>query len=298
MRTKLQVVTPLILLAVAACSKVENSQSAEEMAAADAKMLDVAPPTAQMAAESAAGDAAPPAIGHNVAPGVAFNYAYTFGLPAANISKAQEEHAALCERLGIVHCRVTGMTYEKQSDGTLNASMSFRLDPAMAGSFGRDATDMIEKSDGSLTDSRINGSDVGSQIVEGDKTTTQLNQELAKIEAQLKIPNLSKDVRSRLVDRQTEIREQIRDLSHERDDQVESLATTPVLFDYAPNEAILGFDNRSPVQQAFKASGQSFTTMMSFIILTIGVIAPWALLGGAIFWLVRRLRPAKPNAAE
>lgn len=298
MRTKLQVVTPLILIAVAACSKVENSQPAEETAAADAKMLDVAPPTAQMAAESAAGDAAaPPALSHNVAPGVAFNYAYTFGLPAANISKAQEDHAALCERLGIVHCRVTGMTYEK-SNGMLNASMSFKLDPAMAGSFGRDATDMVEKSDGSLTDSRINGTDVGSQIVEGDKATAQLNEELAKIEAQLKIPNLSKDVRSRLVDRQTEVREQLRSLSRDRDGKVESLATTPVLFDYAPNEAILGFDNRSPVQQAFKASGQSFTTMMSFIILTIGVIAPWALLGGAIFWLVRRLRPAKSPAAE
>lgn len=296
MRTKLQVITPLMLLAVAACSRVPNSAPAEEQtAAADA----VALPEMRVAESEAAGDiAAPPAIGHNVAPGVAFNYAYTFGLPAANISKAQEEHAALCERLGIVHCRVTGMTYEKQSDGTLNASTSFKLDPAMAGSFGRDATDMIEKSDGSLTDSRINGTDVGSQIVESDKTTTQLNEELAKIEAQLKIPNLSKDVRSRLVERQTDVREQLRALSRERDGKVESLATTPVLFDYAPNEAILGFDNRSPVQQAFKASGQSFTTMMSFIILTIGVIAPWALLGGAIFWLVRRLRPSRPGAAE
>lgn len=291
MRTPLIAITPLMLLAVTACSKQPEDQSptskieAPQEAAADAAL-----------SSEASGEA--PRISANVAPGVAFEYAYNFGLPAAAISQAQEDHAALCERLGITHCRVTGMTYEKQRDGTLNASMSFKLDPSLANSFGRDATDMIEKADGSLTDSRIEGNDVGSQIVEGDKNATQIQAEIAKIEAQLKIPNLSKTVRSRLVDQLGELRGQLRDLSNDRDAKVESLATTPMLFTYAPNEAIFGFDNRSPVQKAFKASSASFTTMISFVILAIGALAPWALLGGAVFWLFRRLRPKKAGASE
>lgn len=293
MRTTLTLITPLMLLAVTACSKQPEDQSAST--AMEERKVEAAAADSALSSE-ASGEA--PRVSTNVAPGVAFEYAYNFGLPAANISQAQEDHAALCERLGITHCRVTGMTYEKQGDGTLNASMSFKLDPSLANSFGRDATDMIEQADGSLTDSRIEGNDVGSQIVEGDKNTTQIQAEIAKIEAQLKIPNLSKDVRSRLVDQLGDLRGQLRDLSNDRDAKVESLATTPMLFTYAPNEAIFGFDNRSPVQKAFKASGQSFTTMISFVILMIGALAPWALLGGAIWWIVRKLRPKKAGASE
>lgn len=290
MRT-LPTITPLLLLAVAACSQAANDQ------AADAAMETSEEATATIAAGKAGADA-PPRIGANVAPGVAFNYLYNFGLPAANIARVQEDHAALCERMGIVHCRVTGMHYVKEGDGSIVANMAFKLDPAMAHSFGRDATDMVEKADGSLTDSRIDGSDAGSDIVANDKAGAQINAELAKIEAQLKIPNLSREVRSRLVEQQVELRERLRGLASDRDAKVESLATTPVMFDYTANEAILGFDNRSPVQKAFKASGQSFTAMVSFVILAIGMLAPWVALGGAIFWLFRRFRPKKTDSAN
>ncbi len=289
MRTS-PMITPIMLLAVAACSKAANDQ------AADVAMEAPEEANATIAAGKA-GDDVPPRIGTNVAPGVAFSYLYNFGLPAANIAGVQEDHAALCGRMGPVHCRVTGMHYAKEGDGTITANMAFKLDPAMAHSFGRDATDMVEKADGNLRDSRIDGNDAGSDIVANDKTATQINAELAKIEAQLKIPNLSREVRSRLVEQQGELGERLRDLASDRDAKVESLATTPVAFDYAANEAILGFDNRSPIQKAFKASSQSFMTMISFVIAAIGILAPWAVVGGAIFWLVRRFRPKKTGAA-
>ncbi len=292
MRT-IRMAVPLLFIAVAACSQkaAEQESNAGDVAAADTRSAAVSE-----SAADAAGEASPPKISANVAPGVAFDYRYTFGLPAEKISAAQEGHAALCERLGIVHCRVTGMQYNKSGDGGIQASLAFRLDPAMAGSFARDATDLVEKADGSLTDSVINGEDVGSQIVEGDRTKVQIESELAKIDVQLKIPNLSKDVRGRLVEQQGELRGQLRALSGDRDAKVESLATTPVQFSYEANEAILGFDNRSSVQQALKTSSGSFQTMLSFLIIAIGALVPWALLAGAVFWIVRRLRPRK--AAE
>jgi hypothetical protein len=290
MRTSYMVI-PLLLVAVAGCSKQDQSN---DMAAADAAASNAASEvTADTMTGSEADEAAPPSISSRVAPGVAFEYRYNFGLPAGNIPAAQEAHAALCEKLGIVHCRVTGLHYQKSDNGALDASLSFRLDPALAHSFARDATEIVDKADGSLIDSLINGEDAGSGIVANDRNAAQINAELAKIDAQLKIPGLSKEVRSRLVEEAGDLRAQLRELGDERGAKVESLATTPVNFDYSANEAIFGFDNRSPVQQALRTSGGSFTTMLSFLIIAIGALAPWALLGGGVFWLVRRLRAKK-----
>ena len=209
---KLNVAIPLLFIAVAACSKQAANTSSPTADATDV-----------MASESAAGAdqisssndelPPPPNIGANVAPGVAFDYQYSFSLPADKISAAQEGHATLCEKLGIVHCRVTGMKYDKTANGQIQASLSFKLDPAIAHSFARDATDLVERNDGTLSDSQIKGEDVGSQIVEGDHNKAQIEADLAKIDVQLKIPNLSKGVRSRLVVQQGDLREQLRELA-------------------------------------------------------------------------------------
>ena len=294
---KLNVAIPLLFIAVAACSKQAADTSSPTANAAETMSADASAST-DRAMSSKDELPPPPNIGANVAPGVAFDYQYSFSLPADKISTAQEGHAALCEKLGIVHCRVTGMQYNKTGNGEIEASLGFKLDPAIAHSFARDATDLVERNDGTLADSQIKGEDVGSQIVEGDHNKTQIEAELAKIDVQLKIPNLSKDVRSRLVDQQSELREQLRQLGTSRNAKVESLAITPVQFSYLPNEAIFGFDNRSPVQQALRTSGSSFSTMLSFVIISIGALAPWALLGGAIFWIVRRLRAKKPAGGD
>ncbi len=296
MRT-IRLIIPAICIALAACSQKAADESVN--AAEELKTLDIAEAPAAADARMASPEAPPPPeMSANVAPGVAFDYRYSFGLPEDRISKAQEAHAALCERLGIIHCRVTGMNYAKTGGGDVQASLAFKLDPAMAHSFGRDATDLVEREEGSLTDSVISGEDVGSQIVAGDKTVAGINAELAKIDAQLKIPNLSKEVRGQLVEQATSLREQLRAHGANRDARVESLATTPVQFSYHSNEAILGFDNRSPVQQALRTGSTSFSTMLSFVLIVVGGLAPWALLGGAIFWLIRRLRPAKVAAVD
>ena len=294
---KLNVAIPLLFIAVAACSKQAADTGSPTANAADTMASDSAAGADQIASSK---DELPPPpnIGANVAPGVAFDYQYSFSLPADKISAAQEGHATLCEKLGIVHCRVTGMKYDKTANGQIQASLSFKLDPAIAHSFARDATDLVERNDGTLSDSQIKGEDVGSQIVEGDHNKAQIEADLAKIDVQLKIPNLSKGVRSRLVVQQSDLREQLRELGTSRNAKVESLATTPVQFSYLPDEAIFGFDNRSPVQQALRTSGSSFSTMLSFLIISIGALAPWALLGGAIFWIVRRLWAKKPSGGD
>ncbi len=272
-----------LLIAIAGCSQNPNDK---EEAAQSADTAEVVAADASAMSE----EASPPDIGSTVAPGVAFRYAYDFALPEANIARVQGEHAAQCEKLGIIHCRVTGMTFQKQSGEALNAQLSFKLDPAMANSFARAASDIVVRADGSLSSSNVEGNDAGSDIVKADRSNAAFAADLAKITAQLKIPGLSRQVRGRLVEEANSIRAQMREIGDKRDSDVESLATTPVTFTYADNAAILGFDSNSPVQQAIKSSTASFSAMFSFVTLAIGVFAPWLLLGLGIFWVVRRVR--------
>lgn len=277
---------PLLAL-VAGCS--EKSETTQSNANAD---LKVAAESAPSVASDAAGMAAeqPPAIDANIAPGVAFDYRYAFSLPEQQIARVQEEHAALCGRLGQGNCRVTSLTFNKARNGDIDAKMGFLLNPALALRFARDATDLVARADGKLETSSVNGNDVGSAIVAGDKTSASLKSEIAKIEAQLKIPNLSKDVRSRLVDQLSDLRSQIRAIAADRDDKVESLATTPVQFDYEAGETVLGMGRNAPLRQGWAIGGESFGAMTAMLAMLVGAVGPWALLGAGIWWIVRRLR--------
>ena len=274
-----------LMIGVAACSKSENG-SGQESASRDATAASSATDTA--AETGAETGKHPPGIDPNVAPGVAFDFRYGFSLPERQIATVQEQHAALCGRLGIAHCRVTGLSFDKARNGHVTAATTFRLDPVMALSFAKDATALVERAEGSLETSQVQGEDAGKAIVAGDKSADGIRTELAKIDAQLRIPGLSKDARSRLVEQSGELRGQLRDLSTERDARVESLATTPVAFDY--EVATTGFALGDPLKQGLGASTTSISALLSFLALAIGAIGPWALLGGGAWWAVRRWR--------
>jgi hypothetical protein len=287
--TKMMWMLPLIAI-TAACSKAEDQASAP------------AAPQSEAARESADASSRalgeqPPGIDANVAPGVAFDYAYRFSLPEDQISATQEAHAAQCGRLGIAHCRVTGLTFTKDRDGGIDASLSFKVDPAIALTFGRDATEIVERAEGQLETSEVSGRDKGSAIVANDKDSAAISAELAKITAQLKIPGLSKSVRSDLVARQAELNGELRTLKGDRDKDVESLATTPMRFDYEVGGTIMGLNRGSTAGQGIYAASSSLTAMGTFVALVLGIVGPWALGGGLIWWLVRRVRQKKAVAA-
>jgi hypothetical protein len=245
-------------------------------------------------AESAAADTAgaPPTIDGSVAPGVAFDLRYGFSVPERQIAAAQEAHAALCGRLGATHCRVTGVNFEKERGGDIRADMTFLLDPAMALSFGRDATALVEKADGTLATSQVCGEDAGKAIVANDKSAEAIRAELAKIDAQLRIPGLSKDARGRLVGQSGELRAQLRTLDTERGEKVDSLATTPVVFDY--EVAPVGVADS--LKQSLDAGSWSTTAILRVLALAVGTFGPWAVLAGAGWWVIRRFR-RKPVVA-
>ena len=273
-----------VLAMMAACGQPEESAS-QGPAQQDAAM-----------SEDAADDQ-PHQINEDVTSGVAFDFKYLFSLPESRIGSVQQEHAALCAKLGIARCRVTGLKFNKTRDGTIDAMMAFAVERSLALGFAADATALVERAEGKLATSEVNGSDVGSGIVADDSNATAIERELSKLGAELKVPGLRSEARERIIERRQELRDELATITASRDDKVQSLATTPVMFNYESGDTVLGMDRSAPLRQGLSVGETSFAAMLGFVALLFGAVAPWALLGLGIFWIFRRIRQPKAGAA-
>jgi hypothetical protein len=275
----------VIPLLISGCSKPQREN-------ADLKTSDVR----EAAADSAAETAASPNVGISSAPGVAFNYRYAFRAPNAKIAALQEQHAQMCEKLGLDRCRITGMRYQLVNNDTVSAMLAFKLDPAIARAFGKQGIAAVANAEGMLVDSEISGVDAGADITASNRASAGLRDELAKVEAQLAQPKLAASERAELQAQAAGLRSQIRGQSETRTSARESIATTPMVFSYGSGNLIPGFDGASPIREAIGTAASSFMTMASFLIIAIGALLPWALLGVLGMWIYRQVRRAhKPD---
>jgi hypothetical protein len=275
----------LMPLVIAACSKPLSK--------------DEQPSAPQNAVAESAADLAAPAIAPSSAPGVAFNYQYAFRLPNAKIAAVQEEHAQLCEKLGLDRCRITGMRYKLVSNDEVSAMLAFKLDPAIARDFGKQGIAAVTKSDGMLVDSEISGIDAGAEITGSQRASAALRDELAKVEAQLARVGLPASERAELQEQAADLRAQLRRQSETRTAARDSIATTPMVFNYGSGDVIPGFDGASPVREALRNAVATFGWMFGLIIVAAGALLPWGMLGGLGWWFFRRFRakPAVPQSA-
>ena len=247
---------------------------------------------------SAAHDAAPPPptsaaspsgpnIGPSVAPGVAFNYRYAFRLPAASVETVQEQHAAACEKLGLARCRITGMRYRLVNERDIEAMLAFKLEPAIARQFGEAGAKAVTQAEGMVVDKEISGVDAGAAIKNANRTDAQLNDDLRRIEGELAKPGLRSEERARLQSEAQQLRQMIRSNSAGREEQQESLATTPVVFQYGSGDLVPGFDDDSPVKDALKRAGANLEGSLAVLLVLLITLLPWALLAAFGFWAVR-----------
>ncbi len=246
---------------------------------------------------------APPGIDVTAAPGVAFSYRYAFVLPDSVISAVQEQHASACEKLGPARCRITGMRYTLVDEDEVRGELRFKLDPALARSFGKEGIAAVEKAQGRLVDAAIDGQDVGSEIARSRQRSQQNAGELARIEQRLATSGLGDAERQALREQADRLRQEQAREQQGRGEGEAALADTPMTFAYAGDSGFtLGGDS---IGRAWDATRSSFTTMVWFILLLFGTLLPWALLIGLLVALwrgtplsrlgFRRKRPAEPN---
>jgi len=270
----------MIALLLAGCAKSEGGResSASETFAGEDTTTD-------------ASRARGPGISVTAAPGVAFRYAYEFRLPAARISTTQESHAQACEALGIARCRITGMHYAVgRGAPDITASLDFKLDPAIARKFGTAGIDAVVKAGGKLGSVDITGTDAGGAIKAIDQESARQRADLDRIEAQLaKLPAKAPE-RSTLQEQADAIRQALSANAANKSAQQESLATTPMHFDYGTTDSFAGFDADSPIAIGLALGQQSFLAALSLLTIVLAGGLPWALLVLAGWWLWRRLR--------
>ncbi len=278
MRHRLDPTIALLPLAfLAACSQQKSEEAAatsEAVTASDAALPDVAA----------------------VAPGVAFTFAYAFTLPAEKVSDVQQRHAAACGQLGLDRCRVTGMDYRQPAEGEAQGRLDLLLAPEAAPAFGREAVELVKAAEGKVADATVSGENAGDAIDASHQTSRGLKAEMARIEARLATRSLTRESRTELESRLTELRRELASQGELRARAETSLATTPVTLTYT-SEGLLGSGNA--FSGAAKASWASLMTMLSFLLVVGGGILPWAALGllGWFAWRgLSKLRAVDPTS--
>jgi len=258
-----------LAIGVASCS-----QGAEEERGEDLQTMDVAE-------DSSAGSPASraPGITPTAAPGVAFAYRYGFRLPDANISAAQEAHAAACERLGLTRCRITGMTYQLDDRDRVDATLALAIDPLLARGFGRDAIAVVEKQEGRLRYAEITGEDQNPVLDEAARREGSAARTIAQLEADLAKAG-DENERVRLREQIRQLRADIQAAQSAAAESEAKIRRTPMTFDYRGGGAGAGrgFAGENPVTEAWYLFVDSLAAMVSIGLKALAVILPWLLL--------------------
>jgi hypothetical protein len=100
-----------------------------------------------------------------------------------------------------------------------------------------------------------------------------------------------------------QLRQSIRANRATREERRESLAKTPVVFNYGSGDLVPGFDNRSPIGGALRQAGDNLVSGVATMLVIFATLLPWALLLLVFIWLFRRFggplrRFLSPASAE
>ncbi len=293
---KMKLLAGVMALALVGCSE----QSSDEASPATATNSE-----APAVAEEAADADASPRIGIEAAPGVAFDYAYSFRLADKQIARVQEEHAAACETLGVQRCRIVDVRYQLSDEKLVEAQTQFKLDPGIARKFGANAIASVEKAEGVLADASIAGEDVGTEILASQQRSAGSAAEIARLEDRLKSGGLDKRERAELLAQIGQLRGQLGDERQSRRTGEARIAWTSVAFNYVSDGGLPGIGHENPFANAGETLMRSGSTALTFVLTLGAAILPWAILLGllAAFWRSRfvsavrqQLRSTRQNA--
>ncbi|MBU0823971.1 MAG: DUF4349 domain-containing protein [Alphaproteobacteria bacterium] len=277
---KIRLLAGAMALALVGCSE-RSSEDAGISAPADTEIPAVT--------EESADAAAAPRIGIEAAPGVAFDYAYTFRLVDKHIAKVQEEHAAACETLGVQRCRIVDVRYQLSDEKLVEAQTQFKLDPGIARKFGANAIASVEKADGVLADASVAGEDVGTEILASQQRSAGSEAEIARLEARLKAGGLDKRERAEVLAQVNQLRGQMGEERQSRRTGEARIAWTSVAFNYVSDGGLPGIGHENPFANAGETLMRSGSTALTFVLTLGAAVLPWAMLLAllAAFWRSR-----------
>ncbi|WP_375380948.1 hypothetical protein [uncultured Sphingomonas sp.] len=226
------------------------------------------------------------------APGVAFDYGYSFRMPSQRVAATQEAHAQTCERLGIARCRITGMRYHVSGENDVSGTITFKLLPELARGFGRDGIATVKAADGTLVDATITGTDAAAEIARLGVAQARASADRARLDAELARTGRPAAVRADLEAQRTTANETASAAIDAGTVQAASLASTPVTFTYESGPAVTGFDPSAPIHSAADLAVASVQTTLTVVLAVVAVLGPPAIAAGLMFLAWRAAREA------
>lgn len=280
-------------LALAACSEAGENRASEDMIKASAG-------SAEISADSASGSGASP---ETVEPGLegrselpanmpklAYEYGFSYRLPAPDISGLMRRHADACEQQGSTSCRVIGMelTGDRSRDD-LRGTLQLAVAAGQARALGALIEDEAEDAGAEQLAANITSDEVSKQIVDTE----------ARIRAREQLRDRLMDVLRTRKGNVQELVEAERSVAHvnEEIDQAKSwlaetrgrVAFSRVNLEYTSGAAPTS-DFLSPIEGALGSIGGILGSIVAALIVLLAIALPLGGIAAAGVWLRRRLR--------
>ena len=230
------------------------------LAAGCSKQGGSGPPAQEARDSSTAPDISPTA-----APGVAFNFNYEFNLPDERISATQEANAASCEKLGLAHCRITGMSYGVDQNEQVTAELDLKVDPLIARQFGKSARQAVEANDGKLIRLDIGSSDEGQAIEQSSKQKNDAAAQIAQFQQELAKTKPGSTAHANLLTQIQALQQQAAEQTHAIEASQAALASTPMAFHYYGRGGVPGFHG-NPVREAWHTFIATIVWMVGWLL--------------------------------
>lgn len=273
-------------LALTACSQAEPDRMSDQMNVVDAS-------------ESAG--LAGPDIDPIAAPGVAFTYNLTLGVPDRRISALQEKHADACVALGLTRCQIVGMNYQLVDEDRVEGSMRFLLVPTVATDFAREATTEAEKVGGRKLASQFNGQEVQIGIDQSRERSSAVQDRIDAIERELR-GNVSRDRRAELNDELANLRSQLIQERQTRQGDQKRLNLSPLDIRYAGASVYSDTPLSQIASEATRAGKGSLTLLFTVLVYLVTVVLPWllalALLVLGLRWVAKKTEAWRLRRAQ
>lgn len=242
------------------------------------------PPKIMISAADAADPAKPIASDAQIA----YTYTYGYTLTDQSIAPVQAAHMKLCDSLGKTHCQIAKMEHESRDGETATASLTLKVDAALAKTFEAQLDKAVGDAGGSNS----------SRSIEAEDLTKDMTDTGAKIKAKQAladrllgiIQHHGGDVGD-LVSAERAFSDAQEELDAARTSMAQMrgrVAMSDVKISYqSTSPAGSGF--WQPVREALTSVGEMLGKSIAALLSVIILVLPWALAIWAMLWLKRRL---------
>ena len=240
------------------------------------------------AADSVAADASESVSIPTSTPQIAYSYTYGYRLSDGEIGGVQQKHVALCEQMGVAHCRVSAMKRDSNDGEFVNASLTLEVDAKQIKPFSAALDKAVGDSDGEATNRSTAAEDLSKQMVD---TAARIKAKQALADRLMVLLQNRNGKVGELVEAERAFAQAQEELDAARTwmaEMQQRVGMSNIVITYqsrTPSGSGLWRPIRDSVASVGQTLGGSVGTLVSFV----AAILPWLLALTGLIWLFRRL---------